>query len=131
METQKRLNLLNDSSNEKSKIVTKNRMLWTIKQQKTNKTKNILLKTESIKSSLLNFFDAYILVTAGITVNTENDKNIAFKNCPLFSTCDAEIDDVFIDDADHIYIAISLYHLIEQSDNCSDTSGSLWHFKRD
>ena len=131
METQKRLNLLNDSSNEKSKIVTKNSMLWTIKQQTTNTTKTILLKTESIKSSLLNFFDAYILVTGGITVNTEHDKNIAFKNCPLFSTCDAEIDDVFIDDADHIYIAIPMYHLIEQSDNYSDTSGSLWHFKRD
>ena len=126
METQKRLNLLNDSSNEKSKFVTQNSKLWTIKQQKTNITKAILLKTESIKSNLFNFFDAYILVTGGITVNTENDKNIAFKNCPLFSTCEAEIDDVVIDDADYIYIAIPMYHLIYQSDNYSDTSGTLW-----
>ena len=126
METQKRLNLLNDSSNEKSKFVTQNSKLWTIKQQKTNITKAILLKTESIKSNLFNFFHAYILVTGGITVNTENDKNIAFKNCPLFSTCEAEIDDVVIDDADYIYIAIPMYHLIYQSDNYSDTSGTLW-----
>ena len=126
METQKRLNLLNDSSNEKSKFVTQNSKLWTIKQQKTNITKAILLKTESIKSNLFNFFDAYILVTGGITVNTENDKNIAFKNCPLFSTCEAEIDDVVIDDADYIYIAIPMYHLIYQSDSYSDTSGTLW-----
>ena len=126
METQKRLNLLNDSSNEKSKFVTQNSKLWTIKQQKTNITKAILLKTESIKSNLFNFFHVYILVTGGITVNTENDKNIAFKNCPLFSTCEAEIDDVVIDDADYIYIAIPMYHLIYQSDNYSDTSGTLW-----
>ena len=24
-----------------------------------------------------------------------------------------------------------MYNLIEHSDNCSDTSGSLWQFKRD
>ena len=24
-----------------------------------------------------------------------------------------------------------MYNLIEYSDNCADTSGSLWHFKRD
>ena len=28
-------------------------------------------------------------------------------------------------------IAIPLYNLIEYSDNYWDTSGSLWHFKRD
>ena len=29
------------------------------------------------------------------------------------------------------YSNASMYNLIEYSDNCSDTSGSLWHFKRD
>ena len=39
--------------------------------------------------------------------------------------------DVFVDEANHIYIAMPMYNLIEYSDNYSDTSGSLWQFKRD
>ena len=35
-----------------------------------------------------------------------------------------------IDDAQYINIAVSMYNLIEYSDNYSDTSGSLWQFKR-
>ena len=38
---------------------------------------------------------------------------------------------MFIDEANHIYIAMPMYNLIEYSDNYSDTSGSLWQFKRD
>ena len=43
----------------------------------------------------------------------------------------AEINDVFVDKANHIYIAMPMYNLIEYSGNYSDTSGSLWQFKRD
>ena len=38
---------------------------------------------------------------------------------------------MIVDKASHIYIAIPMYNLIEHSDNYSDTSGSLWQFKRD
>ena len=31
----------------------------------------------------------------------------------------------------HINIAMPMYNLIEYNDNYSDTSGSLWQFKRD
>ena len=41
-----------------------------------------------------------------------------------------QINYVFVDEANHIYIAMPMYNLIEYSDNYSDTSGSLWHFKR-
>ena len=34
-----------------------------------------------------------------------------------------EINDVFIDEANHIYTAIPVYNLIEHCDNYSDTSG--------
>ena len=37
----------------------------------------------------------------------------------------------FIDEVEHINIAMPMYNLIEYSDNYSDTSGSLWQFKRD
>ena len=38
---------------------------------------------------------------------------------------------VFINEGNHIYIAMSMYNLIEYSDIYSDTSASLWQFKRD
>ena len=36
-----------------------------------------------------------------------------------------------VDEVDHIYIAMPMYNFIEFSDNYSDTSGSLWQFKKD
>ena len=41
------------------------------------------------------------------------------------------INDLFVDEANHVYIAIPMYNLIEYGDNYSETSGSLWQFKRD
>ena len=37
----------------------------------------------------------------------------------------------FVDEADFINITMPMHNLIEYSDNYSDTSGSLWNFKRD
>ena len=37
----------------------------------------------------------------------------------------------FVDKTEHFNIAMLMYNLIEYSDNYSDTSGSLWQFKRD
>ena len=42
-----------------------------------------------------------------------------------------QINDVFIDEANHICIAMPMYNLIEHNDNYSDISWSLWQFKRD
>ena len=78
------------------------------------------------------YSDAFILVTGDVTVNADNDTDVAFKNCAPFSTCKTEINDVFIDEANHIYIAMPMYNLIEYSDNYSDTSevyGSLKEMK--
>ena len=38
---------------------------------------------------------------------------------------------MFVDKADHIYIAMPIFNLIKYSDNYSDTPGSLRQFKRD
>ena len=48
-----------------------------------------------------------------------------------FKNCRAEINDTFVDYADFINITVSMYNLIEYSDNYSGTSGSLWNFKTD
>ena len=43
----------------------------------------------------------------------------------------AKINYIFVDEANHIYIAMPMYNLIEYSNKYSDKSGILWQFKRD
>ena len=69
-------------------------------------------------------------------IETRRLKNVVifiqtFKNCAPFEKCRTEINETFVDEADFIKITIPMYNLIEYSDSCSDTSGSLWQFKRD
>ena len=91
----------------------------------------IKFETETLKSSLCDFSNAFILVTGNVTVNASDDTDVTFKNCAPFSTCKTVINDVFVDRVEHIYIAMPMYHLIEYSNNYSDILGSLWQFKRD
>ena len=53
---------------------------------------------------------------------------MAFKNCGPFEKCRTEINETFVDDEEHINIAMPIYNLIECSDNYSDTSESLWEW---
>ena len=58
-----------------------------------------------------------ILVTRNIKVAANNNIGAAFKNCAPFSTCKTEINDVVVDEANHIYIAmLIMYKLIEYSE---------------
>ena len=131
MKTQKIIDWLNDSGNEKSKFATKK---WYVIDSQTAKGKykqgdTIKFETETIKSSLCDYSDAFILVTGNITIAASNDTDVAFKNDALFSTCKTVINDAFVDEANHIYIAMPMYNLMEYSDDYSDTSGSLWQLK--
>ena len=85
----------------------------------------------SIKSNLCDYSDAFILVTEDITVNAGNNIDVPFKKCAPFSTCKTEINDIFVDEANHIYNAMPMYNLIEHKNNYSDKWGTLWQFKRD
>ena len=72
------------------------------------------------------------MATRNITVTgADNNTEVAFRNCTPFRKCKTEINETFIDEAEHINIAMPMYNLIEYSDNYSDSSGSLWDFKRD
>ena len=86
METQIIINLLNDSSNEESKFAPKN---WyvidseiTIGQYKQGDT--IKFETETIKSRLCEYSDAFILVTGNITVDANNSDVLFKKLCTIF-----------------------------------------------
>ena len=116
-----------DLSDEEPKFAIKK---WNVIDSQTTKVKykqgdTIKFETGTIKSSLCDYSDAFILVTGNITVNAANDTDVAFKNCAPFSTCKTVINDVFVDKADHIYIAMLKYNLIEYSDNYSKKSGRL------
>ena len=80
METQKIINLLNDSSNEESKFATKK---WYVIDSQTTKGKykqgdTIKFETETIKLSLCDYSDAFLLAA-------DNDTDVAFKNlCIIF-----------------------------------------------
>ena len=133
METQKIINLLNNTENEYSKFATKK---WYIidSESKSNYSHQnpIRFLTNSLESSLCDYSDAYILVTGNITVTSGDDTTkVTFKNCATFSKCRTEINETFVDEADIVDVSIPMYNLPKYSDNYSDTSGNLRNFKRD
>ena len=95
---------------------------------KYDQSNSIKFETESIKLSLCDYSDAFVLVTWNITVTDKNNTDFAVENCAPFSKCKTEINDAFIDEANYIYIAMPMYNLIEYIDNYSDTLGGLWQF---
>ena len=93
METQKIVNLLNDSHNESSKFATRK---WYIINDQNNRqyrggnenVSTIKMDTKVIKPFLCDFSDVYIFLTGDIkVVDIAADTNVAFKNCFPFTIC--------------------------------------------
>ena len=137
MGTQKIVNLLNSSDNEYSKFSTKK---WYVSDSESKGSSShhdpTKFLTKSIESSLYDYCDAYILVTGNITVTrtiAAAGNNLVQKNQPFAAATQiafykdyrTKISDFFVDYADFINMAMPMYNLIEYSDNCSDSSGSL------
>ena len=133
MKKQKIVNFLNSSENEYSKFATKKWYIidseWKGNYSYENPIKFLI---SSLESSLCDYSDAYVLVIGNIAVvGADNDTKVPFKNCVPFRKYRTEINETFIDAAEHINIAMLMYNLIKYRANYSDTSGSLWQFKRD
>ena len=135
MEYQKIANLIDDTPNQPSKFRTR---YWIEindeSREPYNVNSQIKFKTIMVKSSLCDYSDAYILVKGTITVNNTAaqgaaanniDKKVIFKNCATFTNCISEINNTQIDNAKDIDIVMSMYNLIEYSDNYAKTTGSL------
>ena len=133
METQKTVNLLNGSDNENSKFATKKCYVIDSELKGNCSHKNpIKFLTSSLESNLCDYFEAYILVKGNITATPSNAATeVVFKNCAPSDDCRTEINGTFVDYANILNIKMPMYNLIEYSDNYSDTSGSLWDFRRD
>ena len=133
MEGQKIINLLNNTEGEYSTFTTKKSYVIDSKSKGNYSYENpIKSLTSSLESSICDYSDAYILVTRNIAATPNNAvTQVVFKNCAPFEKCRTEINETFVDEADFINIKMPMYNLIEYSDNYSDTTGSLWNFKRD
>ena len=59
------------------------------------------------------------------------DTNVAVQNCAPFTKCATHINDEHVETAENLDVIMPMYNLIEYSDNYSDSSASLWQFKRD
>ena len=94
-----------------------------------------------LKSRLLDYSDAYTLVSGTVIVGAgadaaaiatdRNNKQAIFKNCTLFTGCITEINNTQVDNAKDLDVVMSMYNLIGYSDNYSKISGSLCQLCRD
>ena len=70
-------------------------------------------------------------VAAAANENDKAQKNVGFKNNAPFRPRISQIDSVLIDNAEDLGIVMPMYNLLEYSQKCSMTSGSLWNYYRD
>ena len=137
MKYQKIANLINDSSNHSSKFRTKN---WVEINDESRGTYQIKSKTTMLESSLCDYIGAYIFVKGTIAVHNtaatdadanNTNKKVIFKDSALFTNCINKNNNTQVDNAKDIDTVMPMYNLIEYSDNCSKTSGSLWQYYND
>ena len=95
-----------------------------------------------IRSDLCDYSDAYILVSGTIAITGAGDddnakgtdkrnRGVIFKNCASFSSSISSTNNIQIDNTEYIDVVVTMYNLIENGDNYSKTSGSLWQYYRD
>ena len=137
MENQKIINFLNSNDIESQKFTTKK---WYIINDQNNgqyseeneNDSTIKFETKVIKPNLCDYSDAYILVIGHIIVEGgDSNTDVAFKNCAPFTKCITHINDENLETAENLDIIMPMYNLLEYSENYSDSSGSLYQFKRD
>ena len=95
-----------------------------------------------LKSDWCDYANVYICVKGTITITgagnedaarqlDERNKGVILKNCSLFTKCISRINGTDIDNTQDIDFVMSMYNLVEYSDNYSKTCGSLWQYYRD
>ena len=81
---------------------------------------------------MCDYAEAYILVDGTIRAATaDNNIRLALKNCAPFTKCNLEINDEHFETVENLDIVMPMYNLIEYSDNCQDSSVTLYQYKQD
>ena len=124
MEYQKIINLLGNTSDKVRRFITKK---WIEVHDQSGETyntnKQIRFKTSMLRSDLCDYSDAYI--------DVKDDKKLASKNNAPFTSCILKINNILIDNAEDLNIAMPMYNLLVYSKNYRKTTGSLWNYYRD
>ena len=141
MENQKIINLLDKIDTDSKHFATKN---WYVindenntnygvnKDTGANNLDTIKYDTRVLKPNLCDYAEAYILVDGTIRgTGGDNNTRLALKNCAPFNKYNLEINDEHIDTAENLNIVMSMYNLIEYSDNYQNSSATLYQYKRD
>ena len=140
MEHQKITNLLESTSDNRSKFRTRNWVEINDELRGNYANSDIRFKSSILRSNLCEYPDSYIIVKGIITITgagddaaarqaDERDKVVTFKDCAPFTKCISRINNTDIGNAHDIDIVMPMYNSIEYSDNYSKTSGSLFqHF---
>ena len=93
-----------------------------------------------LKPSFSDYGDAHILIKGTITVNNtavadadanNTNEKVIFKSCAPFTNCISEINNTQAENANDLDIVMSMYNLIDYSENYSKTSGSFWQYCKD
>ena len=139
-------NLLLSEDNENkqlSKFVTRKYVKVKSLSNAYNENKSIRFKTPTLRSSLCDYSDAYILVkgtimvtVAGVNNNANNirdkrNRPLILKNNAQFVSCITRINGELIEDTDDLDIVMPIYNLLEYSKNYGKTIGSLYNYYRD
>ena len=129
MEYQKIISFLDNAPDQATKFGTKNWVEINDDSRGTyNTNSQIEFKTSMLRLSLCDYSDAYILVIGTITITgagadatakiiDERQKEVIFNNCVPFTDCVSEINNTEIDNAKYIDVVMSMYNLIEHSNN--------------
>ena len=141
MENQKIINLLDKIDTDSKHFATKK---WYMinDENSTNYGVNkntgadnpdtIKYDTRVIKPNLCDYAEAYILIDGTIRAEAADaNTRLGFKNCATFTKCNLEINNEHVDTAENLDITMSMYNLIEYSDNYQDSSATLYQYKRD
>ena len=88
--------------------------------------------TRVFKPNLCYYAEAYILIDGTIR-GAAADANtwLALKNCAPFTKCNLEINDEHVNTTENLDITMTMYNLIEYSDNYQDSSATLYQYKGD
>ena len=94
--------------------------------------KTIKSEAKVIEAFLCDYSDAYILVTGYIRAAADDaNTKVTFKNCTPFTKRINHINDEHVGNAKKLWYYNTYVQLDWIQCNHSDTSGSLWQFKRD
>ena len=94
------------------------------------KNAKIIVPLKSISSFFRSLELPLITIIRITVVGGGTDKKVAFKNCHPFVKGKIHLNDIHVDESDHLDLIMNMYNLIEYSDNYEDSTASLYHFKR-